>query len=206
MNTEIISRVKEPFPYLKIENFYTENELTGIWQELNFLTYKHKLQPPEMCGTAYDENNNPQKRNRGLFLDQIYSNRDISNILVINRKIFQLDYLKLYSNLNFGYRNILFANNDSTLISYYEDGDHYKPHHDNSSHTALTWFFKEPQKFEGGNLFFPEFDYTIEIKNNMLVMFPGFLIHQVFEIKMENNIEFSGDGRYCMSQFISSNY
>lgn len=203
MNTEIIFRVKDPFPHLKIENFYTENELTGIWQELRFLTYKHKLQPPEMSGTAYDENNNPKKRNNGLFLDNIYTNRNISNILTINRKIFQEEYLKLYSNLSFGYKNILLANHDSTLISYYEDGDHYKPHHDVCLHTTLTWFFKEPKKFEGGNLFFPKYDYTIEIKNNMLVMFPGFVIHQVLKTKMENNKEFSGDGRYCISQFIT---
>ena len=40
---EIIPCV-DPFPYLKIKNFYTEEEEQLIWEELKFLTYKNKLE------------------------------------------------------------------------------------------------------------------------------------------------------------------
>lgn len=190
----------KPFPYLLIRNFYDEEELRGIWEELKFFTYKNKLLSPSKTG----QTNPLAKKNSGLFLDQVFSDRRYSNILRANRKLFTSQIMKIYADLHFTYENIMQANFDTTLISYYEDTSYYKPHHDQAAITALTWFFKEPKAFTGGDLIFTKFNETIEIENNMLLIFPSVVTHEVTPVQMgSNNTKFSGLGRYCMSQFLN---
>lgn len=197
---QIITKIEDPFPYLKIQNMYSDEELELISQELIFLNHDHKLEGPKETGSAIDDNN-ILKNNKGLFLDDLYSKRKISNILSINRKTFNREYLESYASLNFGYKSILKCNHDATLISYYENGGYYYPHHDVAIHTALTWFFNTPKLFDGGNLIFTEYDEVVEIQHNMTVIFPSFVLHSVEEVIMNENIP-RGFGRYCMSQFM----
>lgn len=197
---QIITKIENPFPYLKIENMYSDEELELIHQELVFLNYDHKLGGPEETGSAID-NNIILKNNRGLFLDDLYRKREISNILNVNRKVFNKEYLESYASLNFGYKSILECNYDSTLISYYENGGYYHSHRDTAIHTALTWFFKVPKLFEGGNLIFTEYDEVIKINHNMTIIFPSFVKHSVEEVIIEEDLP-RGFGRYCMSQFM----
>jgi hypothetical protein len=183
-------------PYLKIKNFYDENELKLIWQELDFLTYKSKL--TEATGQKRDN----WKNNHGIFLDEIYSNRNMSNILTVNRKIWSPIVMNRYSQLSLMHRYIEIINQDNTLVSYYENSGFYKPHRDVANLTVLQWFFKEPKAFSGGNFKFTDLDEVIEIENNMTVMFPSCLVHEVSEISMQNDEnEFSGYGRYCITNF-----
>lgn len=205
MNT-IINKILIPFPHLIIENFYSEPELKHIWKELEFLTYASKLESPEETGTAYQEDI-VQKRNVGIFLDDIYLKRKISNILTINQKIFDKQILDSFSDLCFGYKNIYQTNHDHTLISYYENGGYYKEHDDQALYSAVTWFFKEPKVFSGGDFYFNEYGIKIEIKNNMTVIFPSFVLHSVDNVTMqeEDLEELSGFGRYSMTQFLYIN-
>jgi len=196
MNT-IIYQIKEPFPFLKIDNLYDEDELELIWQELNFLT--PKLENPENTGTAKDNESKSLKNNSGVLLDDIYQKRNISNILSINPKLFSPEIINVFSELSFGYQNIKKTNYDRTLISYYEDGGYYKPHEDTAIYTAITWFFKEPKAFTGGDFYFTDYDLKIEIQNNMTVLFPSFVKHSVDEVILENNNLISY-GRYSMVQ------
>jgi hypothetical protein len=189
----------EKLPYLKIENFYNEIELSLIWDELKFLTHSNKLETPNNTGQL----NPTMKHNNGLFLDTIYTERKFSNILKVNRKIFSVDNMKKYADLHFMNRIIFTLNSDTTLLSYYENSGYYKSHSDTAVITILTWLFKEPKQFEGGNLIFTDFDETIEIKNNTVIMFPSHAKHEVTSIKMESKDKFSGNGRYCISQFLS---
>jgi hypothetical protein len=202
-----IHKIFDPFPYLIVENMYSKLELQYIWQELDFLTYSSKLEPPENTGTAYSDENIPKKKNVGLFLDPIYPKREISNILTINQKIFNEQILNSFSNLSFGYKNILKTNYDETLLSYYENGGYYKEHYDLALYSAITWFFKEPKKFFGGDFYFNEYEIKIEIKNNMTVIFPSFVLHSVDKVTMKESSSnnFSGFGRYSMSQFLYIN-
>jgi hypothetical protein len=193
---------EKPFPYLLIRNFYEPSDLDLIWEELKFLTHSQKLHPPELTGQP----NKGMKSNKGLFLDNCYTDRDFSNILKVNRKVFSLEVLKAYGNLNYLNRHVFLINHDTTLVSYYENSNYYKSHTDNAVITAVSYFFKEPRQFEGGNLIFTEFDETVEIENNMLVIFPSFAKHEVQAITMDpSSPAFSGNGRYCISQFMSIN-
>lgn len=198
---QIITKIFDPFPYLKIEKMYDEVELQLIEQELDFLNFEEKLESPIETNSA-KKDGIILKENRGLFLDNLYSKREISNILKVNRKIFNKEYLECYSSLSFGYKSILNCNLDTTLISYYENGGYYKPHYDHAFHTALTWFFRTPKQFSGGDLVFSEYNEKIEIQHNLTIIFPSFVLHSVEEVMMDKDLP-RGLGRFCMSQFIS---
>lgn len=198
-----VKPIKHPFPYLQIEDMYDQEELRYIWQELDFLTYSQKLKPPKETGSA-EKNGKLLKNNFCLFLDDLYNDRNISNILTVNRKLFSERYLSEFSNLNHAYNLIYHTNFDATLISYYANGGYYEPHKDKAVYTALTWLYKEPKKFYGGDFNFDEYDIKIKIKNNMTIIFPSFVTHSVDEVFM-NSEEIDGMGRYCMTQFMFLN-
>jgi predicted 2-oxoglutarate/Fe(II)-dependent dioxygenase YbiX len=186
------------FPYLLIREVYDQNELTGIWQELEFLTASSKLDPPELTGQTTPET----KHNHGVFVDNIYTDRKYSNILQVNRKLFSLEVTEAYESLHYTNRYKSKTNLDTTLISYYENSGYYKPHHDNAVITAISWHFRYPKAFTGGDLIFTDFDEKIEIEDNMLVMFPSCATHEVTPIVMRSDHPpMSGYGRYAISNF-----
>lgn len=195
---------KEPFEFIVIDDFYTDEELAGIWQELDFLT--PKLKDPSQTGSATDSDGNLLKRNKGIFLDSSYNDRTISNILSVNRKIFSKEIVKVFDE-NYGplfklYKN---SNFDSTLVNYYEKSDYYEPHEDLSIFTALTMLYKEPKNFTGGDLIFPGYDVTIECRSNRLVIFPSMTAHAVNSVNLTKSLD-GNFGRYSIAQFISYNF
>lgn len=190
--------------FLVIDDFYTEDEQIDIWKELDFLTYDRKLMPPEETGTAHDvDTGKPLKKNSAIFLDGIYARRELSNILNLNRKLFSQEIIDEFNGMDNCFKYIHHTNYDATLISYYEEKDYYKAHTDSSILTYLYWCHKEPKKFEGGDLILPEIDEGITYKNNRLVIFPSWRLHEVTPIKMIEEVEsYSGYGRYCITNFV----
>jgi|LakMenE01Jun11ns_1017448.scaffolds.fasta_scaffold9731865_2 Rps23 Pro-64 3,4-dihydroxylase Tpa1-like proline 4-hydroxylase len=190
--------------FLVIDDFYTEDEQINIWKELDFLTYDRKLMPPEETGTAHDQTTGEAlKKNSALFLDRLYARRELSNILNINRKLFSQEIIDEFNGMDNCFKYIHHTNYDATLISYYEEKDYYKAHTDSSILTYLYWCHKEPKKFEGGDLILPELDEGITYKNNRLVIFPSWRLHEVTPIKMIEEVEpYSGYGRYCITNFV----
>lgn len=192
----------EPFPYIRVFNFYSEEELKLIWEELEFILNDRILSGPEKTSSAM-YNNEILKKNKGVFLDTLYVNRDTSNILTINKKFFKHLSNMLSKTNHWIFKNSLSGVNwDTTLISYYENCDHYKKHYDCSSYTCLTWFFKEPKKFSGGDLIFSDFNLKIEIENNSFIFFPSLINHEVSEVIMSPENIGKKLGRVCMSQFM----
>ena len=200
MKDQLIIKNYDPFPFLEIENMYDDEQLKLIWQELEFLNQSDKFESPEETGSA-QKDGKTLKKNTGIFLDNLYKTRNISNILNVNKNLFAPHILEEFSSLCFLYENIKHTNEDTTLISYYDNGGYYKPHQDNALYTAVTWFFKEPKKFNGGDFYFTDYNLKIEVKNNKTVLFPSIIYHSVDEISM--NVDFPpGYGRYVMVQFI----
>lgn len=206
-----IIKHKNPFPHVVIDNFYSEQELFHIWKELDFLTYVQKLESPEDTSSAKTKEGVFKKNNYAIYLDNLYKNREISNILTITRKLFDDSLMEEIYSFDMLFKGFEMCNSDLTLLSYYENSQYYKSHKDSCSFTSLTWFYKNPKKFKGGDLYFPEYDYLFEIKNNKLLFFPSFIEHQVVDVVMENykHDEYgmlSGKGRYCLSQFCGITY
>ena len=196
----IIHELKEPFPHLIVENMYDDQELELIWEELNFLTKPGKLLNPKDYGVAGAKRGDPYTTALGVQLDNVYCNRNMSNILNVNRKLF--NYTQIYGKLSPHHIKFERANHDITKIRYYHDGESYLPHADTIFDVlACTYFNKTPKKFSGGELYFPDYNYQIPCDNNLCIITPSYFTHGVREIKISDNDYFSGYGRYCMTQF-----
>ena len=198
----IINHFIDPFPYILIDNFYNSEELELIWEELNFLCYPNKLQPPTQTHSAVDSEGKCLKQNSSIFLEQVYSDRNASSILNVNRKIFN-HFEEVFENSPSWFFNTFSCNHDYTLISYYENSNHYKKHPDLAFVTMLTWFFKEPKSFCGGDLNFYCGDQVVpvDLKNNRCVIFPSSIEHSVEKVYMDENMCNKKLGRFCMTQF-----
>ena len=175
----------EPVTFCIIKNFYSEDELEIIWKELENL--KPQFGGPEKTGTAHDAIGQPKKNNKGVFLSQE------NPITILNRKLFAPELIHDLTKLNWFFGYLKHINQDSTLVSYYENSGHYKAHTDESIITAIHYLWREPKTFTGGGLFFGDFEVPIE--NNCLLIFPSCTLHEVKPLK--------GYGRYALTQFAS---
>ena len=188
-------------PFLVIRDLYEPMELKMINLELEFL-YR--------SGTLLDNNTNSAvlpdgtqlKKGQGVFLDNVYTDRNTSIILQLNRKIYKNnDIYQAFTQLDsLRYSVFKICNHDSTLLNYYENNDYYHSHVDEAMFSSITWFFKEPKQFTGGNLRFVDLNITINIENNMCVLFPSYLRHEVEEIKLDGQVG-ENNGRYSLAQF-----
>ena len=192
-----ITQKQTPFPYLIVNDYYDELELEEIWQEIYFLSYHRKFVDGSLSNKEKDRCGVAVKHNKCIYLDNVYADRNISNILSVNRKLFSPEIMESFSSLCFGYEYFKKCNLDYTTLSYYEDGDYYLPHDDFSLYTSITWFYEEPKTFENGNLVFTDYNLEVEVKNNRMVMFPSNVVHHVDKL--------IGHGRYAISQFVSRN-
>lgn len=198
-----ISNLDFGFPIILIDDYYSDEELTLIWEELLFLGKKDILYSeshPKSEG-AKTTSGISLKSNYSVFLDKLFSyDRNFSNILKVNRKLFNQWNNIITQNSHWFYKN-LFCSADFTLFSYYENQNYYDLHKDSATATSLSWFFKEPKKFEGGNLFF-ENEKKIEVKNNRMVIFPSIIPHGVSSVTMNKEDLNKQFGRFCITQFL----
>lgn len=190
-------------PVLIWDDFYTPDELDLIWKELTFLTHKTKFKSPEQTGAAMD-GDRYLKTATGMWIDHIYADREASNILKCNRKVFSKEIASAAKNINPLYCILDGINSDHTLLNYYENDGEYKKHRDESVFTAVTMLMKNPANFSGGDFVLHEYDLLIEKRNNRMVLFPGHLEHSVTPVQMNGAYEpFGGDGRYTITQFMT---
>jgi len=196
---------KEPFPHAIIEDFYNEEELKLIWKELDYLTSPNKMiLSGDNLGSSKDNISQIVKSNNyGIILDTFFSQKAYSDILVITDKIFNQSLLNQIALLHPLMGHVGHLNDSTTKLKYYEDAEEYRGHTDTARFTMLNYFFKEPKQFTGGNLYFKDFDYTIEIKNNMVVFFCGAINHASTKL-ISNDFydKFSGYGKYCVTKFL----
>ena len=192
---------KKPFPHLILKNFYDKKDLDLIWEELSFYTKPGKLFEAKDFGGVVGKTNS-----HAIVLDLLYSPkfRSISNILNVNRKALDPDTLKEFSELDESCNDAISINNDVTKVRYYHDKEYYKPHIDsNFQFLSFSYFYKEPKKISGGDLFFPDHDYKYECDNNSVIVFPANIKHGVSEVHINNSDYYEGHGRYCISNFFS---
>jgi len=202
-----IKYINGRIPYILMENIYNKFEIDLIKKELNFLLDENKILYPDQSSSA-TTNNEILKRNRCIFLDQIYTNKNYSNILRISDKLFDLNgqHLRLLKpHEHWIFKNHCYNNKEQhILLSYYSDGDYYKKHLDFCKLTMLIWLYNEPKKFEGGNLILSDDDYREEIllRNNFGIIFPSMIFHEVTPVKMIDE-DLDNDGRICLSFFLN---
>lgn len=195
-----------PFPHMIIDNFYNEKELELVWEELNFYTKPGKLLEAKDYGGVVGYTNA-----KALMLDSVYKDysnndgnnyRNLSNILTVNRKLFTSGVLDAFAGIHDCCSIANQSNSDTTKIRYYHDGEGYDPHTDKGfQFLAFSYYYKEPKKFTGGQLYFPKYDYEVPCDNNSMIIFPGWVEHGVREVKIEDSDYFDGWGRYAITSF-----
>lgn len=190
-----------------IEDLYDEKEIELIWDEVIFLKGK-LIKDPFTTITAVDSKGNSLKENEGLWLDNIYTDRKISSYLSLYKK--GIDVLKdaedngnQLTKKDINLRSFFNTQQDHTLLNYYDDGGYYLKHSDAVAYTYCFYLFREPKRFDGGNLKFDDLDYTVELKSNMSVLFPGFLMHEAEKVKINKSLvdEDEINGRFCFTTF-----
>jgi Rps23 Pro-64 3,4-dihydroxylase Tpa1-like proline 4-hydroxylase len=190
--------IKTPFEFLIIDDFYDGKELEKIWSELQFLT--PKFLPSNEKNSSISASGEIGRNSTSIFLDIVYSDRNFSDVLSLNRKIFCEQIQNELLQFSPLYREFFECYKDSTLINYYEDNGYYKPHYDESMFSAVTFLYREPKKYQGGDFVFCDYDLKIESLNNRMILFPSKAVHAVSPLSLlEKN---KGYGRYSISQFL----
>ena len=192
----------KPFPHLIIKNFYNENELKLIWEELTFYTKPGKFLEAKKFGGVVNKTNS-----HALALDGVYQEeyRNLSNILTVNRKLFDTELLKTFSDIDDCCSIALTSNWDITKVRYYHDNEYYDPHTDRDfQFLAFSYFYKEPKKFNGGEIYFPDYNYEYECDNNSIIILPGWVKHGVTKVSINDSDYYEGYGRYCISSFFGN--
>tara|TARA_B100001989_G_scaffold854_1_gene624 strand:+ start:929 stop:1561 length:633 start_codon:yes stop_codon:yes gene_type:complete len=194
--------LNDPFPHMIVENFYNDDELKLIWEELDFYTKDGKLFDAEEFGGIVNKTNS-----KAIWLDKVFPKkyRSLSNILTVNRKLFDSAVLDAFSSVHDCCSIAKFVNHDTTKVRYYHDGNYYEPHTDKTvQFLGFSYFYREPKKFEGGELIFPKYDYTFSCDNNSLIMMPGWVEHGVSKVSIKDSDYFDGYGRYAITSFFSN--
>ena len=204
-------------PYLVIDDYYTEQELKSVWSEIDFYT---NSQDRDEIGRA---NDNSVARESGKPLSESYRwypcnyfNNDFTNISPLFRLSSKLSCQELHNSFKdlYPWYNLFTSTNISDImLSYYEEGDYYKKHHDSSMWTQLIWVAKpeglstspKSRKWKGGDFYvYTEQDKKKKIswQNNRSVIFPSMLKHEVEPIVWKDVEHKFGDGRYTITYFL----
>jgi hypothetical protein len=182
-----INYSEKPFEFLVIDNFLDETQKEQVWNELNFITNNNILNtiPSHLVdGSAVDPiSKSVLAQRHSIFLeDFLISHRKTSKIYQAIKTNF------LHNNLHEEFpKSILIkylpnTNRDSTLVSFFRNGDYYKTHNDNSVISAILYLIPN-NDFEGGDILFPEFEIEHKPLDNQLIVFPSCIDHEVSVIK-----------------------
>jgi hypothetical protein len=191
----------KPFHYLVVEDLWTREERARMFEEVLLLEKNGIFRPPIDTGSSEDKDGVLQKDNSAIFFDDIFNSREHSIVLKLNRKVFDIFPLEEIQLSWFFKDNVI--TRDTTLISYYENADYYKKHNDSADITIVSYFFKEPKRFLGGTISFPEYNIEFEVTNTLTIIFPSNIMHEVSEIKLNEKDRGLQYGRFCMSQFLN---
>jgi hypothetical protein len=179
----------EPFEYFLINDFLNIDQLSEVWKELDFIIDSKTLNtvPSEKIDrTALDVNNVVLAKRHSIFLNQFFVNHRLqSKIYQSVRDNFIENNLEDKFPQSTLIKYLPITNVDSTLISFYQDGDYYKPHTDSAIITAILYLWKE-KDFEGGDLIFNQHDLKLTLNSNQAIIFPSCLNHEVNTIKSLN--------------------
>lgn len=200
--------LQDPFPHVIIKNVYSDNELRLIWRELDFLTEKYKFKPGSEDGSSgVSLTGINSSQNFGLTLDEVYLDRQISDILTVTSKLADDLYVNKICEVSPLVGHLKLCNSVCTKVKYYENNNYYRGHRDIARFSFLTYLFKQPKQFTGGDLYFDDYDYTIELENNMTVFFVGSIVHSSKEVKLNSDVQpWTGGGKYCITQFVDHNH
>ena len=193
---------EERIPFVVIDGFYDEDEQSEILVELDYLCTERRLIPPFKDKSGARHKNRNVKNVGCLYLEDFYAKRRHSNILTITDRLFSDGY-SMIDNHPHWYFDLDSINHHNTHILYYEDTNEYPAHKDTCRFTAVTYFYREPKKFEGGDLQFTDYQIQVECVNNRIIVFPSMLNHRSTPVRMLENDTQIKNGKFCITHFLN---
>lgn len=191
-----------------IDNFYSEDQLKEIHDELKFLTKPSiMVDDKDKLEAAVDLEGNFITTKSGVWIDQVFQDWKHSALIKYPMENFSkketTDKILSYNSL---FSLFYYCNVRNHLLSYYENAGYYSKHTDASVFTVLNYFHKNPKQFTGGDItLYSKGEVkkaTIECRENRVVIIPSCITHEVSNIEMTSK-KLSGDGRYCCSIFLT---
>ncbi len=191
------------FKFLLVDNWYTPEEEEAVWSELDFYNHQPNIQRAESTIVARDKNDKPLSNSYRFYMTDYYTEVGYKKSPITNCMYKQKtpEFHHMLKDILPYSRSFFSTNRDSTLISYYEENDHYSSHCDTFMWTNLIWFVREPRKFDGGDFDFPESKIQVKLKHNRAIFFPSCYLHRVSPIKFHTPIEKKGEGRFTITHF-----
>jgi len=193
--------ISEGIDAVVIDNFYTKEQISAIFTQLESLTNEHTMfADKDKLEAAVDLDGNFITTKYGVWI----KNPESPMIKFPMENFYKKEVVDKLIAFNSMYRMLYYLNRRSHLLSYYENAGYYSKHVDASVFTILNYFYKEPKQFTGGDLIAHSNDFSkkakIETINNRVVIIPSCTSHEVTPITMTSN-KLDGTGRYCLSIF-----
>ena len=196
------------FPFLVIDNWYTPNEEKAVWKELDFYSSmpKEAIHRAENTIVAKNPDGSSKSKAYRFYINEYFTSAGRRRSAIHNCMYKQRtsEFHKIIGECMPYARSFHSSNGDSSLISYYEENDHYSAHHDSFAWTNLIWFVREPRLFNGGDFDFPESGFEVKLKHNRAVFFPCCYLHRVSPVKFHTQPKEIGFGRYTITHFYYS--
>ena len=196
---------KDDMDALIIDNWYSNDELKKVFVEMDYymnLGLDNLIRSEKDKSSARDYNGESKVKSYRFYVEpNIYS------------ALYKYSYKYVFEE----FKNMLqnetlfggyFSNtrSNSIMVNYYENDKYYKSHKDVSVITQLTWIYREPKMFTGGDLILTDMDETIECKNNRTIFFPGHYFHEVTEVKMKDEWEREYKDKNYYGRFSIANF
>lgn len=195
----MITARREPFPLVIVDDFLDEISLAQVMKEVRGLWDANLVQPD--TGTAR-ENGSIIKTGQGVVLDDLYKNRSRSATIRFTETLFgRADIWQTSRNTGdwFLADTLSESNRHGTLVNFYMSGQQYRPHRDGSRITALLVLTEHDVVISGGEFVFPDYDITLSLRSNQMIIFPSVIRHGCNPITITG---FDGPARYSVALFI----
>mgnify|MGYP003641477638 CR=1 FL=1 len=191
----------EIFPFIVSDNWYSSEEEKLIWKELNFYYQPDNLERAADFSAKKDGFN--LSNSWRIYPDAMFTEKykNFSSIMSATEKFQDKKFKDFIKKAMPQGVQFFLANKKSTIISYYDDAQEYKTHHDDPQFTALIWFFKEPKKFTGGDFIFTQPDINVKCKHNRMILFPSYYLHKVTPVVLDKEYRNKGLGRFTFTHF-----
>lgn len=164
-----------PFFNISLENIFSKEELKIIFKEINEL--KKHFKGSKFTGSASSQSK-VLKKNTGMFLIENETYEDLKIIKIIDKCIKKISIDNNWKNLAFKrlFNSLMWG---GELLNCYKNNDYYKPHIDVGTFSLIFFLWENSSNFEGGDLFFPEYDYLHKCNNNCGILFFSKELHGV---------------------------
>lgn len=191
-----INLFTSPFPYIIVDNFFTEQEYQKVWNEIMYLA--PKMRTPDETAAAKVKKGVFLKQGIGIFLEDIFRDPKDSDTFNISKKVFSDEVINEICSCHVLYAPFRSITTTATLVQMYKNGDYYLPHRDSSLYTIVTLLHKEPKQYNGGDFKFEGSHLPIPLTSNQTLIFPSIFEHEVTEVKLlSSHFE---DARFTVTQ------